>query len=156
MNFYAKLMSNFAKIVFRLPAVLRFGSDSNGSELSKKKPVPVPFRFLKMTSELSVPRFRLEPTQLYYMKKLDCSLPWLQNYSGSLRKCGSNDSIDRLIETMKNLDENENEIDRMGCNKPNCKSTKWNVVKSEALEASSKNAGEIGFKISYSTKVNNI
>ena len=93
----------------------------------------------------------------YYMKKLDCSLPWLQNYSGSLRKCGSTDSIDRLIETMTNLDKNENEINRMGCNKSNCKTTKWNVVKSEALEAASKNVGEIGFKISYSTKViNNI
>ena len=56
------------KTAFRLPAVLSFGSDSNGSGFSKKEPVPVPFWFLKMTSEPSVPRFRLEPTQLYSIR----------------------------------------------------------------------------------------
>ena len=72
----------------------------------------------------------------YYMKKLNCSLPWIQNYNGTLQKCGSEKNLDDLIEIMMNLDKQEEmtELAKMGCTIPNCQTTKWNVVKSEVLQ----------------------
>ena len=88
-----------------------------------------------------------------YMKKLNCSFPWLENYVGPLQKCGSDKNINELIEMIMNLDESSIDMKRLGCNIPNCEATKWSVVKSEGLRASSNNIGQVGFKISHSTKV---
>ena len=79
-NFYNQFQWKLGKIIeicqkctisrknrpFRLLAVLNFGSDSLQVLRFGKTSVPVPFRFQEMASKPPVPRFRLEPTQLYF------------------------------------------------------------------------------------------
>ena len=70
-NFSLKFVQNcifsWENSHFRLPAVLKFGSGSLRFFRNGKISVPVPYRFQKMGSKPPVPRFRLEPTQLYWL-----------------------------------------------------------------------------------------
>ena len=56
----------------------------------------------------------------FYMKKMNCSFPWLKSYNGSLRKCGANDYLKDLVDLVnKNYDpssEYYKEIENFGGN----------------------------------------
>ena len=69
----------------------------------------------------------------FYMKKLNCSFPWLQTEFLNLQKCWKNHYIDDLKKLLKNVSKiygkHSEEVEQ--CLTPNCVTTKWKTVKHE-------------------------
>ena len=79
----------------------------------------------------------------YYMKKLNCSFPWLKNYEGPLEKCGAFHKTDDLVELIENVTDPQNdmfakELAEEGCSVPNCENLNWIEVKSDTVSTSNK------------------
>ena len=75
----------------------------------------------------------------FYMKKLNCSFPWLQTEQLNLQKCWNNHYIDDLKKLMKNVskihEERSEEVEQ--CLTPNCVMTKWKTLKYEKFQMKS-------------------
>ena len=74
----------------------------------------------------------------FYMLKLNCSFPWIQNYAGNLDKCGPKEYIKDLINIIKGVitpnTELFKEIQKFGCSIPKCMNTKWAEAKAEGFQ----------------------
>ena len=74
----------------------------------------------------------------FYMKKLNCSFPWMKDENKSYEKCGSNHKIKNLVELANkaNIQDSKlmEELEQFGCTIPNCQEVTWRV-------SSSQNAG---------------
>ena len=113
----------------------------------------------------------------FYMKKLNCSFPWLvqhKNLNGGsgtpkpfdmskspimYKKCGHDHHIDKLVEIIKATsnpnDELTKELEDFGCTIPNCETTEWIEEAYQTFDygVTSKTRSKIEVQFSSSRKV---
>ena len=85
----------------------------------------------------------MKSTQCYdefYMQKLGCSFPWLNNHEGTLPTCSFHNYISTLEDLIQNATNSghpiHEELVSFGCTIPNCKNTIWSETKSEVYSYS--------------------
>ena len=92
----------------------------------------------------------------FYMRKLNCSFPWLKKYNGNLQKCGNKQNLldfKHLIKQTLTAGSSANlEAKNFGCMVPNCIETKWEEAKYEGFEAT-KYKSQIFFRFPASSEV---
>ena len=93
----------------------------------------------------------------FYMKKMNCSFPWINSYNRSLRKCGANDYLKDLVDLVnKNYNPSPKyykEIEDFGCTIPNCQSTTWSVTSSQDSILYDKDVSKIILNFPSASKV---
>ena len=72
----------------------------------------------------------------FYMKKLNCTFPWIKSSQKSLEKCGDRHYINDLIDLVDGVAKGENlsnEVQK--CLIPNCATTSWKIVRQDSYPA---------------------
>ena len=93
-----------------------------------------------------------------YMKKLNCSFPWIKDENQFYVKCGSNDKIKNLVELANkaNIQDSKlmQELKQFGCTIPNCQEVTWRVSSSQNADLGNlSHANLIALNFPSSTKV---
>ena len=72
----------------------------------------------------------------FYMKKLNCTFPWIKSSQKSLEKCGDRHYINDLINLVDGVAKGENVSNEVQkCLIPNCATTSWKIVRQDSYPA---------------------
>ena len=70
----------------------------------------------------------------FYMKKLNCTFPWIKPNDESRQKCGSQHYINDLIDLIDDVVKGNNlSQDVKKCLIPNCVTTEWKIIRRETF-----------------------
>ena len=91
---------------------------------------------------------------MYYLKKLGCSLPWAKKKKQNYPDCTEHEKFREFKNlSMSILDQEiKKEIENEGCFVPNCEQRTWEIESKELWESET-NSTEISFQIFHKTKL---